>query len=394
MCLFTVMPIFLALSACGKQAFKVVESQTAPQSPGNYTIAPKVDILLVSDDTGSAFEAFKTMNAESAKFVKQLDQQNWNYHFAVVPLTHVRAYTQVMASKQDPNWGSEWIAPFPGADISTVPAVSASAFRKVPANPLSPAAGEFSELLNIGDVNGNTAADEFGLETLVQNVGHSTSTGFRREDALLVILLISNGQDISNVPLCLRNDGVKIPCSGNWNSGVSAYATQLTAAAQLVGSSNPAVVRFFAGVSAQDTGNCIGGNAWAGTRYMTMASLLSGQSFDLCSQSFSGVFSSLASALQGERKFYRTRYLFMDKEPNPATIVVTKYPGATVIPQSAVNGWTYEGKVNGVFAIDAPIPMNQSSGFALELHGSAKLVGDEYAIIEFKPAGAKDSVAQ
>lgn len=386
--------ILLASTACGKQAFKVVESQTAPQSPGTYTIAPKVDILLVSDDTGSAHEAFKSMSSETAKFVKLLDQQNWNYHFAVVPLTHVRDFAQVMASKHDPNWGGDWVAPYPGADKTTVPSVEASAFRRVPANPLSPGSGEFSELLNIGDINYSTAANENGLETLVQNVLRPSSTKFRRMDAMLVILLISNGQDISGVSLCKRNDGVMIPCSGNWNDGVNGYAQQLTSAAQLAGSPYPAVIRFYAGVSTSDTNNCIGGYAWAGTRYMTMASFMSGQTFDLCTQSFSGVFTSLATSLQGERKHYRTRYLFMDQEPNPSTIVVTKHPAGVAIPQSSVNGWTYAGKVNGVYAIDAPIPMNQSSGYAIELHGSAKLIGDEYAVIDFKPAGAQDSVSK
>lgn len=388
------MPIFLALTACGKQAYKVVESQTAPQSPGTYTIAPKVDILLVSDDTGSAYEAFQAMSTQSANFIKLLDQQNWNYHFAVVPLTHVRDITQVMASKQDPNWGSAWVSPYPGADKASVPAVSASAFRRVPANPLSPSTGEFSDLLNIGSINGSTQANEYGLENLVQNVARPNTTGFRREDAMLIILLVSNGQDISGVSLCTRNDGVKVPCSGNWNDGVSTYVQNLTAAAQLPNAMNPAVIRFYAGVSTSDTNKCVGGYAWAGTRYSTMASQLNGQSFDLCTQSFSGVFSSLASALQADRQSYRTRYLFMAQEPNPATIVVTKYPSGTVIPQDETNGWTYAGKVNGVFAIDAPIPMNQSSGFAVELHGSAKLVGSEFAIIDFKPAGAQDSVAK
>ena len=57
------------------------------------------------------------------------------------------------------------------------------------------------------------------------------------------------------------------------------------------------------------------------------------------------------------------------------------------VPQDATNGWTYAGYVSNVFAIDYPIPMDQASGYAIELHGSAELMGNDTAKVDFKPQG-------
>jgi hypothetical protein len=83
----------------------------------------------------------------------------------------------------------------------------------------------------------------------------------------------------------------------------------------------------------------------------------------------------------------------MAQQPNPNSIVVTRYAGgdqsqASVIPNDSQNGWTYAGYVSNVNTIVQPIPMNQASGYAIQLHGSGMLSGTDTASISFTPAGA------
>ena len=50
---FLAASLLAALSSCGKQTFDVVQSQQNSDAPGSVSIAPKVDILVAVDDTGS-----------------------------------------------------------------------------------------------------------------------------------------------------------------------------------------------------------------------------------------------------------------------------------------------------------------------------------------------------
>ena len=108
-------------------------------------------------------------------------------------------------------------------------------------------------------------------------------------------------------------------------------------------------------------------------------------------------FGSIADTLEEQRLDYRTHYLFMDQEPDTSTIEVVKYDdgnasAATAIPQDAENGWTYAGYVEDVYAIDSPVEMSKASGWAIELHGDARLIGTDSAKISYMPkAGASSS---
>ena len=46
------------------------------------------------------------------------------------------------------------------------------------------------------------------------------------------------------------------------------------------------------------------------------------------------------------------------------------------------------------YAIDAPFQSNQFSGYAIELHGTAKLLGDDTASVTYDPYGSQNSVSQ
>jgi hypothetical protein len=127
-----------------------------------------------------------------------------------------------------------------------------------------------------------------------------------------------------------------------------------------------------------------------------MAAAVRGSTYDICTQQVSSVLDTLASKIQAIRVAFKTRYIFIANEPNTSTIRVVKYlnddPNQAIeLPQDPANGWTYAGYLNDVYAVDEPYYMNMGSGYAIELHGSAKLVGSDTAEVMYRIAGTSDS---
>jgi hypothetical protein len=378
----------LALIGCGKQEFSVAVNEVASDSPGSYVIPAKIDLLLVLDDTGSAVESAETMRSVLSNLMNQVAIQNaWDYRIATVPLTTYRTISRVVASRYDSNWGSEWLPPFPGA---------VAADHRLPL-------GVFDRISSYGglyvNANSSLGGNEPGLITLVSHLSHpSTHTNFLRTDALLSILMIGNGNDTSNFPSggCM-NGGIPVPCSeANLpaNAKVEHFRTQIIQGAKgslpgLTLEEKAQQIRFYSLVAHQTQTNCRGsvGTAQAGTRYRALSSLLNGQSYDYCSQSFESAIGLIAQDLNIQRMNYRTRYVFAPEEPVPSTIKVFKRSGGieTELAESMVNGWSYEG-FKTVYTIDLPFQMNLATGWAIKLNGSAALIGDDTARVEFKPA--------
>jgi hypothetical protein len=385
--LLTPLVLTLLYGACSKQEFNVSKTIATQKAPGTYTIPPKIDFLLAEDDTGSIFEAYTPIANQLPLFLRDLEKNGWDYHFATTPLTRDRPLNEIIASKFDLNWGSQWLPSLPGMLPEMIP----SAFFRKPE--------QYAGFLTSSDINNGTNGLEPGFETVRRALyNQATGTGFLREDALLVILVVGNGEDTSGVTLCTRVDGFVGPCEnmgmpgGTLDSSFTFYRNQFLG----LKSAHDSLVRFYSAVSKSAQSNCLGGKSYVGLRYQKMALGLGGAHYDICSQPISTVLSALNSSLQIQRLSFRTRYLFLDREPDPVTIKIEKFlngdPTQVIeLAQSATQGWTYAGYLKNVFAIDSPAPLNLSSGYAIELHGSAKLVGNDTAEITFKPIGARDS---
>lgn len=382
--LFTVFStLALGVAGCGSQEFRTSSSTESNDAPGAYFIPPRVDILLAEDDTGSMFEAYGDISTQLPRFLDGLQSKNWDYHFAVTPLTKARNFDQIVAGKYDTNWGSSWAPPFPGADFTAFQTLAIpTALFRFP--------GQYGGFLTRNDINNGLNGSEPGLknirDALTLRMG---GTKFLRRDALLVVVIVGNGQDTSDIPLCDRGDGIMIPCPPNtWETGLTTYKAAFQG---LKDAGKESLVKFYSAISTQNRTNCLGGGAYIGTRYKWMAENTGGQYYDVCSQSIASIVDGIATQLNTQRLEFRTRYLFLNQQPNPATIKVKIFRGGggtgQYITQSSTNGFTYEGYLNNVYAIDDPIPMNQQSGWAVELHGSAKLVGEDRADIEFLPYG-------
>lgn len=376
----------MSLMSCGKTAFVATSKTLAQLAPGHYVVPAKVDILLAQDDTGSIKEVFQPIASQMPGFLTKLESQGWDYHFATTPLTQERAVSQAMASCHDGNWGSLWCSPYPGASISGPGTLASSVFRT---------REQYTGFLSFSDTTNVSNGQENGFEIIRRALTDGIEqTNFLRNDAMLVVLVVGNGEDTSGVNKCPRQvDGIMENCpDGSDESSFQFYKTEFQDLKV-----DPAQVRFFSAV-ADGRNNCLGGPSYYGGRYIRMAKELGSNShvFNICTQSVSQVISSLSSQLHSTRLAMRTRYLFIDHEPEPGTIRVVKYLDGNSetpqeIPEDPVNGWTYVGLVSNVYTIDHPVEMNLASGYAIELHGSAKLIGSESADVIFKNKGAKDA---
>ncbi len=380
----------LAIVGCGKQEFDVVSSTVQQKAPGTYSIPPKIDLLLAEDDTGSMKEAFAPIAEQLPRFLSDLHSKGWDYHFAITPLTRDRGASEldeIVAARYDSNWGVDWIPPYPGALRTAIGMVDPDHFRRPE---------QYSRFLKREQVTNDAGGDEHGFDKIYRTLTtYVAGKGFLRDDALLVILIVGNGNDTPGVNICPRVDGYSQVCSdGSDDTSFALYRDRIR-----VLKTNLAQIKVFAAVADRSISNCMGGISREGTRYKRLAGAFNGITQDVCAPgSIQGILSSMSSSLQSQRLTFRTRYLFLDREPDPVTIKVIRYPsGDASSPEELLedptkqNGWTYEGNVQDVYAIDDPILMNRASGYAIRLYGDARLVGDDTAAVTFKPAGARDS---
>jgi hypothetical protein len=399
--------LLFVLTACGKTAFTPTPVSEASTSPGSFTIPPNVDILVIQDDTGSMNGV--NLESEVPSFLSDLNNKDWNFHFAVAPLTKFREVTQVAGSKYDSNMGDLWTPPYPGATQDLPGTISSSAFQS-PEN--------FSDYLSTSDLSNSLGGFEPGLDNMYQVLTKGFGdTGFLRENSLFVVLMIGNGNDTSKVNYCEVKPGVTMPCELVGQPLCTPTATDPTGGSKTCGSQRTSLdfykskfkafnskMKFFAAVSKSDSSNCRGQLARKGSRYMELATSLNGKSYDICSTPVSAVFDDLTAKLEAERISLKMRYLFVSQDANPDSIKVTRYVGgdpknAIVIPRDKdkKNGWEYLGKQDNVDVIYDPktgTVLGQGSGFAIGLYGSAELSGTDRASIEFLPAGAQKAVSE
>lgn len=374
----------LALTGCGSQTFDVVQSEAQSEAPGSTLSPAKVDIVLAVDDSGSTAEIRAQLNASLQGFLTGLQSQNWDYRVTEMRLVSgSTSISQIAASKYDPMWGAEWLAPYPGATASTVPSVG-SLFRKPNQFSIpnwSPSSGEEKGLANIRDFLSSSAA---------QN-------SFLRPDAMLAIIVFSNGQDTSEQGTCVY--GTPSNCV-LWQFPSTVSASLISSIRNVKGAALAPSVKLYSVVSPGNySSGCLGAGAYAGTRYTNAASQLGGRDFNLCYGNFSATLSEMATHLQSQQLSFVRDHVFLAQQPNPASIRVFKTVNG-IKSEIPANMWEYRGYVSnqpvtiGYVGSSGQIVSMQAdyrSGYAIKLFGSAVLVGNQTATIEYLPAGVQPS---
>lgn len=330
---------------------------------------PKIDILLVQDASGSMAVPISYIKPQLTSFLDGIDSK-WDYHFTVVPLHKKIPMT------------SKWIV---AQDCSTIiPSslcVSKSAYNSSPANT------EYGWINTTDAPAGNT---DPGFTKIIENLSDSSmiSTNFLRADAALAVIVVSNGDDISGMSYPADyyqpyGDGMLYPnpnaanAQASFNSFKSFLSTGIKPVAGLA--------KFYSVVAANNYSSCYGGAAWQGARYMNMSSNslgVGGAWYDLCSGGLPNVLSNLQNQFNSAIQAFVFNYAVIPNQPIVSSIVVKK--NGTVVPQSATNGWTYDGYKTNTNTAYLPYPTNQRTGYFLRMNGTAEYSGADVITIDYQ----------
>jgi hypothetical protein len=401
--------LLISLSGCGKESFTptpLTNPETAP--PGIVSIPPNVDILVFVDSSGSMGQIIGEFESQVSTFLKQLETKGWNFHFAVAPLESYRAIQQVAGSHYDSNSGANWVKPYPGAtpfDSGTI----VSSFFRTP--------DSFSDYVTINNISNTSLGQENGFPNMLKVIREGTEgSGLFRKDqngnlGKVRIIAIGNGAETSYNFCTSQSSSSRKPCEvygrpactmDEFLRGVQNCSSQKISLDYYTSQmkSVSADLKLYSVFSPKDTPTCRGSGAYAGTRYTEMAKRLNGKDYDVCASSISTILDEISSDLQVEKIALKTKYIFIDQDANPDSIVVTRYEGgdkskASIIPaaQGGDNGWVYEGlKTEEVDVTYSPMNgavVSRGKGYAILLKGSAQLNGNDQASVEFTQAGAK-----
>jgi hypothetical protein len=408
--LFGLSAIAVALGACGPQAYVPGTVQSNQDAAGTMNIAPKVDIVLGVSQDGTMNNFFSNVQSDLYNFTQDLQNRGWDYRFVAIPLSEHSPTTsgsfsfdhKVQVSKYDANYSSMglWISPFPGAD-PTNPALKVNSLyfttQFILPGQISQVDGHESGLKNI--INFLTRGD-------VNNVA-TPNNGFLRPDAMLAMITLTTGED--------RSYGQWVP---HWNGSTYDYANpdwhaDSTGPQQFQGSvsaiKSPLLTKFYTLAALNNNMyNCRGTNnqtaTWMGFTYQAATNQVGGKAIDMCNNASSSALGQVSNDLTQQRATFRKRFLSVPSNPSLETVVVTKVSNGSeqVIPQDPTNGWTYYGNVSAsspVYSIDAFLLAGDPtwhaynakpiSGFIIELHGTAKLVGGDTAKVQYMNSGGQ-----
>jgi major membrane immunogen (membrane-anchored lipoprotein) len=348
------------LSSCGKHDF-VKQDFSSSAVAGQYVyIKPKLDLVIFQDNSDSIANAMAQLKPQLSSFVSQLDT-NWEYRVVVMPLL------------SQTTLNSKYVL---ATDCTTVSGAagctnSASAFNNL--------GGDSGWLNSRNSATGNT---DLGFANMNYNINNLTA-GFLRPDSLKVFMIVSNGEDNTNVAYkTMVGYGNQTFIDYNSSVTTSSFNAYFNYFKGL--KSSISLSKLYAVVAAGNYSNCWGGGStFAGTRYMTMAQNVGGASYDLCGNGLSGVLTDISTSLKTVVQTVEFNYVVISStgEPDPSTIVLKK--NGTTLSQSASNGWTYVGYRSGATS-DYPTVGNNQTGYMVQLNGSAKFLGTDTISIDFK----------
>jgi hypothetical protein len=304
-------------TACGQQEFGLAPANISYSS--NVIWNNKVDILWVIDNTPSMAKHQTVLAQRSGEFLQGLLNRKLDFRIAATTVDMRSGGTR-------------------GAFIGS-PAVLTPSTPNI--------YNAFNQKITVAEESYDL---EQGLGAMKRafELRTSTNAGFFRDDALLVVIAVTNEEDGSQ-------------------ESTAAYMNFLDTVKPRTPVGDRNWVFHMIGVTGLAGENCTtyGNYTEPGYRYMELVDVSGGAKTTICTGDF-------ASALAGvEKRIYDTASRFyLDRKPDPATIAVLINGNA--IPQDAVNGWTYNEIDNSI-----------------QLHGSSVPRTDVKVEIFYQPLGSK-----
>lgn len=312
-------------------------------------VPKKIDILWVIDNSGSMATSQANLINNFQSFIGRFTQFNYDFHMAVATTDAWEKQFIVTSQKAKLRDGAVLVSGQPSTH---------SGFLVMDKNTPN-LSTVFETNIRQGTLgNGDERAFESIYQTL-NNETFNTSTGFRRSDAFLAVIIVSDEDDFSNSTVGLienYSDSRLYPIS-KYTDFLDAYTGGLTAGRNYSVNSISVVDE-----SCKATLN--NGAQKVSNRYQQISDLTGGVKGSLCSnfgetlQLISDTIIQLSSSFK------------LNREPIPETLIVMI--DNQVVANDATNGWTYD-----------------SVNLVITFHGSAIPQANSSVSINFDPKTIK-----
>lgn len=316
-------PVSVLLVSCSNRDFGLPSQDTHFQQTPTFN--NKVDILFLSDDSGSMTSYRQQMANQSAAIINRLNQMGMDYHIAVTSTSYGVSYTTA----------------YSGGKFIGTPAYLTNATP----NLASQLASHLMFNIPGSDIEQGLTSIQVALSP--GNLG--TNPGFFRSDALLAVIVLSDDEDRSagTVQSYINFfDSIKAP----FPNGARSWVLNLIGSLSL--------------------NTACGSYVNVGTRYISMATASGGITQSICNSDWSTTMGNIQKVISE----LMTTYYF-NVQPNPASILV-KVDGVIQLT-NAQNGWTLESVGTGATA-----------KYFLKFHGTGVPPLYSNVAVTFTPAGA------
>jgi hypothetical protein len=330
----------LGLAACDKTAdsFSLLPETNEYVQSSAY-VPRKIDILWVVDNSGSMSTSQTNLANNYSSFIQRFQEKGYDFHMSVTG-------TDAWEKKFNSNSTKSRIRD--GGLVSIGPNVTTKSNVFV-MNPLTANLQQtFITNITLG-IYGN--GDERAFESIRQTLLDPWNSDFRREEAFLAVIIVSDEDDFSHSTTSLNesynNAGL---------SPVSEYITFLNnfTNTPVGGAKNYSVnaIAIWDETCRQSLNNTFTGRKIA-QRYGELIDATSGVKADLCGNFGPSLELISDSILELSSRFQ------LNRTPNPSTIQVLV--NGAVVNQSDTNGWTYDATTNSVIFHGAAIPPADAS---------------------------------
>ncbi|MGZ3795891.1 MAG: hypothetical protein ACXVCE_15125 [Bacteriovorax sp.] len=340
----------LMMAACNKSAdsFSLLADASSYKQSAQY-VPRKVDILWVIDNSGSMDSSQTRLANSFSSFIKKFVATDSDFHMAVTTTdTYLAPYDSQFANFSHIRDGAG--------------SVHSGVFVMDKNTP--DMANVFLENIKQG-INGS--GDERAFSSFNVALNDPWNANFRRPDAFLAIIMISDEDDFSH------NDSANGLKSYYFTEdytdpkmySIQSYVDFLTTYTAPAGPGKNFSVNTISILDNACLTQLKINSQKIGQRYIALADATGGQKISLCSD-FSQSLEVLSQSIVELSSVFQ-----LTRQPLVETISVTV--NGAVVPQDATNGWTYDATAN-----------------AIAFHGNAIPAAGADVRINFDPAGVKN----
>lgn len=316
------------LTACGGDdpSFSILPESNNFQSTSSFN--NKIDILWVVDNSGSMAPYQQNVADNFSAFIQDFQTKGYDFRIAVIT---TEAWTENF-------WGG-----------------STASFRSNAGSAILTPDTPNLETAFLQNILQGTAGygDERAFQSIEFALTDPSNSGynFPRSDAFLAVIIVSDEDDFSHAGSAYANRNYSYP--GLYSiSHYTDFLDTLTGSTPTNRSYNVSTISVLDAACQSDPNSHA--DAIIGQRYMDFVDATDGIKGSICDANFSSSLNSIQSKISElSTQFYLTR------EPVPGSIRV-KINGSD-IPESAVNGWTYNATSNSIKFHGAATPAEGDS---------------------------------